>query len=146
MEKLAPDICQHDELETLAEVNKMPPQEGGGISTHEISIKVRCARCETQFHFVGVDQGASYRRPMAGAMGTELLVPVAPGSGPMTFQTFETAPENFASMMAEEAAKEPGVIPQAEATETLPPAEVSDAEYERRAAEELTRDEPGRNQ
>jgi hypothetical protein len=142
--ELAAGECQHVELEHKVEINQMKPKEGGGISTHELSIKVQCAHCGVPFHFTGVDQGTSFRRPMADHRSVELRAPIGPGELPMTYQTFETAPANFVEMMLEDEASDglpPDLnrSPAGDAPSDPPPSEVSDEEFERRAAEELTR-------
>lgn len=88
--EVAEGSCPHLNVAASIEVNPLTPEEGGGISTHQASIVMACADCGQEFHFIGVPEGMSYRRPMASAGGKRLIAPIAPGScEPMPFQVFE---------------------------------------------------------
>lgn len=90
--ELEKDSCPHLEIVGKLEAIRMGEKEGGGIATHHLKIMCACADCGLEFHFVGVDQGQSFRRPMASNQAAGLLAPIAPGPGPlMNHHTFEVA-------------------------------------------------------
>lgn len=107
-EELANGECPHLNVAASIEVNPLTDEEGGGVSTHQASIVMACADCGKDFHFVGVPEGMSYRRPMASAGGKRLIAPIAPGScEPMPFQVFEVARATIDKAEAEAAEDAP---------------------------------------
>lgn len=78
--------CPHIELATRCDV-----VQRDDIRTLE--IEVQCVKCAAPFHFVGVDQGVSFRRPMTSIDGTMLLAPIKPGpTDAQPVQIFEVRP------------------------------------------------------
>lgn len=139
----SPADCQHEEFEARVDVNRLTAKEGGGVSSFVADIGVTCAQCGTRFHFLGVQQGLSFRRPMASADGLELRAPLGIGSLMASkVQLFEVAAEQLGD--GDQELDQPIL---ASSDDDRPPAaspaEASDEEFKRRAAEELTReDEP----
>jgi hypothetical protein len=131
-----PTECAHEEFEAAVDVNRLTEKEGGGVSNFSADIRITCVQCGTPFHFIGVEQGLSFRRPMASADSLELRAPIGPG--PLSasgHQTFEVAATQLPTDDEQDA-------PILASSDDPSPAEVSDAEFERRAAEELTKEEP----
>ena len=88
--EVAEDSCPHLECAAKVEVSKLADNDGGGMATHQAHIEIVCVDCGVEFHFVGADQGQSFRRPMASAKAKTLIAPIHPGPGPsMHYQTFE---------------------------------------------------------
>lgn len=56
-----------------------------------VIIHLKCGLCEMPYHFVGVEQGMSFRKPMADDTGTKLYCPIYPGGiqNPNPVQVFE---------------------------------------------------------
>lgn len=86
--------CPHLNFEAQVDVNRLTEKEGGPVTKWAADIRIRCADCGAECHFVGVDQGLSFRRPMCSADGTELRAPIAIGKVPASpVQTFEVTGE-----------------------------------------------------
>lgn len=151
-------MCEHKEFEAECDVNRLTEKEGGKVSGYVADIRIRCAECGARMQFVGVAQGLSYQRPMASADGLELRAPLAVGPcDPQPTQTIEVPYEQYAadgdavlpqpilaSSDDDDPERPPGVGKGTDADLEPGPSEVSDAEFERRAAAELTRDDPPR--
>lgn len=85
----AQEACPHVELVTRVDVIDRG-------SVRSLEIEVQCTKCGVPFHFVGVDQGLSFRRPMASADGLMLRAPIMPGkTDTQPVQTFEVRPEEL---------------------------------------------------
>ena len=74
--------CEHEEFRATVAVNRLG-DDGGPIRNYVADITVNCAQCGLPFHFVGVEAGMSFMRPMASVGATELRAPIAPGEGPL---------------------------------------------------------------
>lgn len=72
------DKCTHQNFDASVTVNRI---ENTGQFMAEVYIE--CHDCKEPFHFVGVDYGVSFQRPMINVLGTELSAPIMPGKIPV---------------------------------------------------------------
>jgi hypothetical protein len=70
--------CKHENFAAEVVVNRR--EDTGKVMA---DVRIWCARCQLPFHFVGVEFGISFYKPMISIMGTELHVPIAPGEIPL---------------------------------------------------------------
>jgi hypothetical protein len=73
--------CQHLNFEAHVRVARLTKVEGGPARDFMAEITVKCADCSLPFHFVGLDAGMSFARPMVNGNGTELRAPIVEGAG-----------------------------------------------------------------
>lgn len=91
--------CEHKDLVCSSMINRIPATDGGPmVFIAEISFS--CADCKQPFHFSGVHQGFSFKRPLTSADGIELRAPIAPGPAPRYWiQTFEVPVDLHAALL-----------------------------------------------
>jgi hypothetical protein len=96
-----PTGCPHDEIAALIETE--PREIGGDRSAIMATVKLKCAKCETPFRFLGIDEGHSFRRPMVSQDHTTLFAPLVEGYNgtPAPVQVFEYTPAEAASAARE---------------------------------------------
>lgn len=74
--------CEHEEFRATVAVNRLG-DDGGPIRNYIADVTISCAVCGEPFHFVGVEAGLSFAKPMVSVGATELHAPIAPGEGPL---------------------------------------------------------------
>lgn len=130
--------CQHEEFEANVDVNRLTEREGGNVSSFVADIRIKCAKCGAPMHFVGVDGGFSFQRPMTSIDALELRAPL--GVGPIIPKAVQTIEVPVADFEGTDAQQDDSILASSD-----DPNQVSDAEFERRAAAELTKEPPNGN-
>ena len=74
--------CEHRSFAAQVNVRRLT-DEGGRVRNFLAEVSVRCTECSQPFHFVGLDAGLSFVRPMVDVGATTLHAPIAPGEGPI---------------------------------------------------------------
>lgn len=74
--------CQHEDFAAEVAVSRLGEGDDQ-IRNFIADISVKCRACGEPFHFVGVECGLSFMRPMGNVGATTLHAPIAPGEGPL---------------------------------------------------------------
>jgi hypothetical protein len=73
--------CLHEEFSASVGVKRLTDEQGR-VRNFVAEVTVRCVQCLQPFHFVGLEAGLSFTRPMVNVGATTLHAPIAPGEGP----------------------------------------------------------------
>jgi hypothetical protein len=69
--------CNHEHFEADVIVNRFAGKDPMQFAAE---ISIRCTECGLPFHFIGFERGLSFHQPLINLDGTELRLPILPGS------------------------------------------------------------------
>ena len=71
--------CNHDEIETTVELDRLTETEGGPIVGWVADVRISCVVCGERFVFMG-PSGFSFKCPTVSLDGYTLRAPLGPAS------------------------------------------------------------------
>lgn len=82
--------CLHKDFSADVAVARITDGDAGPVTNYVAHLSVKCSECGVPFHFVGVDAGMGFLKPIRDFLGTTLHAPIAPGealpeSGRLTY-------------------------------------------------------------
>lgn len=77
-------LCPHENF--TAQVNVARITDTGRFMA---DVTIQCAACGSPFHFLGMDAGLHFAKPMVNPDATEARLPIAPGRGGLLFTSGE---------------------------------------------------------
>ncbi|BFP50079.1 hypothetical protein KCMC57_64470 (plasmid) [Kitasatospora sp. CMC57] len=82
-----PDLpCPHQDFEASVEVNRLTANDNDPtVIGYSADIKVRCANCQEQFRWTGLQAGLSQAHPMCSIDESVLCAPLRPASADPDF-------------------------------------------------------------
>ena len=76
--------CEHHNFISTVDVTRLTDNDGK-LTGFTADVTIKCADCNTRFHFKGLPGGSSPQTPTVSFFATELRAPIAPGKGiPLT--------------------------------------------------------------
>lgn len=72
-------MCNHDEIETTVDLDRLTETEGGPIVGWSADIRISCVVCGERFVFLG-PCGSSFKGPTVSLDGYTLRAPLGPAS------------------------------------------------------------------
>lgn len=77
--------CEHKKFKAEVNVARLQESEGAIVSGYSADIKIKCADCDIDFEFVGLEAGLSSFGPRVSIDSTELRAPIKPATGQLIF-------------------------------------------------------------
>ena len=77
--------CPHGDFVATVEVQRLSSVESGPIDGYMADIRVRCADCDEEFRWQGVEAGLNFTRPTCSVDEGELHAPLRPASADPDF-------------------------------------------------------------